>query len=35
VFCKNLGTDREFYRIQREKTGFYNQDGVGLLRGKN
>ena len=33
VFCVDLRTNSDYFRIQHELTGFYNRDGVCLLRG--
>jgi hypothetical protein len=33
VFCVDLRTNSDYFPIQHELTGFYNRDGVCLLRG--
>ena len=33
VFCMGLGTNSDYFPIHRQLTGFYNRDGVCLLRG--
>ena len=33
VFCVDLRTNSDYFRIQHSLVGFYNQDGVCLLRG--
>ena len=33
VFCVDLRTNSYYFPIQHQLTGFYNQDGVSLLRG--
>ena len=35
VFCVDLRTNSDYFPIQHLLTGFYNRDGVCLLRGKN
>jgi hypothetical protein len=33
VFCVDLRTNSDYFTIQHKLTGFYNRDGVCLLRG--
>ena len=33
VFCVDLRTNSDYFPIQHQLTGFYNRDGVCLLRG--
>jgi hypothetical protein len=33
VFCVDLRTNSDYFPIQHQLTGFYNRDGVYLLRG--
>jgi len=33
VFCMDLRTNSEYFPIQHKLVGFYNRDGLGLLRG--
>jgi len=35
VICVNLRTNSDYFPIQNYLSGFYNRDGVCLLRGKN
>jgi hypothetical protein len=35
VFCVDLRTNSDYLTIQHKLTGFYNRDGVCLLRGTN
>jgi hypothetical protein len=33
VFCVDLRTNSDYFRIQHQQIGFYNRDGVCFLRG--
>jgi len=33
VFCVDLRTNSDYFHIQQQLTGFYNRDGVCVLRG--
>jgi len=33
VFCMDLRTNSDYFPIQHQLTGFYNRDGLYLLRG--